>query len=813
MHDITQIEQFLEFLDPKEKVFTFCFLDLEGKSVVKGYGTRTLEVSELASHLSAQPSSTLHVTLNRTNGRGHKAVDMQSVRVLCIDLDRKVPLEEVRSIRSKFGCHCIVESSPSKYHLYWRLSPTVTREQWVKYQLSLACYFNSDMALAQVNKVIRVPGVSRICKDGTTFTPTIKYLDPDGIELDDATIVSIFPWIEEYYKLGLEKKKEERKSLRAVMHEGNGHLEEGALAFAATGRNNALYAATYSKVKECGYSEDQAIEWALTLNNKFEPPLDVLEATKTAKSGYAKGTAYREKRRAKIDAALTQLPSVEPTRTAACDTTCGADFSYDYSTRWLGQKRFSAPAVIERILQKYDKHLVRTGMIVYAFDVKGGRIWRSQKATREIIDSYINQISFDVINDPEFLETLCLTQDGEFSASKQQDAEARFTSNQFFSSTINRLLECNDIPRKDIATFDNEPALLYCSNGVLDMRSLKLSQARAEDYLLHQTSVAWDPAAKCPWWENFVAELFAENDDPRAMVAFMQRLFGYTMSGSIDEQRVFIHAGGGCNGKSKVLDTLATLGGHYSTRITASALSKSKKAIQQEFNRLGAKIEGKRIVLLDDLDTNTEWNEGTLKQLTGTEIPARNLYNEEKDIPNRSKIHVGCNQMPKVEAETEGIIRRICIINYNRMFEQSGEKEKEIRAMTRLEAPGILRWAVEGFRTMKGRLEYPPECLMAAKEYRTEQFKLEAVVEEVFCKPEPHEQTWELLSDLLKDVKSKLEEIGAVERIPSADQLGRLLKQKHGYISERRYNSAIKNVATFYLVKRKYKKDDISCIL
>lgn len=792
MHDITQVEQFLHFLDPTETVFTFCFLDLEGKGVVKGYGSRTLEVSELEQHLALQASATLHVTLNRTNGRGHKAADIESVRVLCIDLDRKVPLEEVRSIRQEFGCHCVVESSPSKYHLYWRLSPTVSREQWAKYQLSLACYFNSDMNLAQVNKVIRVPGVERICKDGSTFTPTIKYVAGEFVELDDANILNTFPWIEEYYKRGLEKKKEEKIKLRAVLREGNGHLEEGALAFAATGRNNALYTATYRKVRESGLSEEEAIEWALALNSKFEPPMDVIEATKTAKSGWQKGTAWREKRREKLDKALAELPAME------------AVFSYDYTERWLSENRFSAPSVVSRVLQKFDGHLVQTGNIVYAFDTDA-KVWRSQKSTCELIDGYVNDCCYDTIKDPIFIESLCLSDDGEFSLHKKQAAENRFTSHQFVSGTISRVLASKRITRKEISTFDDTPSLLYCANGVLDMMTLKLKEAQASDYLLHQTKVSWDPTATCPWWENFLSELFAENDDPAAMAAFMRELFGYTLSGSIAEQRVFIHAGGGCNGKSKVLDTLAMLGGRYSTRIAASTLSKTKKAMQQEFNRLGAKIEGKRVVVLDDLDTNTQWNEGTVKQLTSAEIPARNLFNEERDIPNRSKIHIGCNQVPEVEAESEGIIRRICLINYNRMFAQSAAKEKEIQEMVRREAPGILRWAVEGYRTSVKGLHYPEETLIAAKEYRHEQFKAEGVVERIFSKPSEGEDSWHAIAEIMADVKEALQEANAVDRVPSLEQLGRILKQQ-GYRSERKYWPETQTKATFYAIKRNYIK-------
>jgi P4 family phage/plasmid primase-like protien len=792
MHDISQVEQFLHFLDPTESVFTFCFLDQHSKEPLKGHGTVTLSLEELPNYLSSLDKPTAHVTLNRTNGKGRRAAHIESARVLCVDLDRIVPVEEIRSLRHEFQPSCIVESSPGRYHLYWRISPTVSLDQWQKYQLALACYFSGDYNLAQITKTIRVPGVERVCKDGTSFLPTIKYLDLEGAELDDANILSVFPWIEEYHKKADEKRREERKTLMKMVREGNGHLKEGAAVFTQTGRNSALFTAVYSTVKaNREMDEPRAMQYAIEFNENFTPPLDTMEVEKTAHSAYLRAESVREKQKEKLDKVLSKLPPTVP-----------AEFSYDYEAPDLKENRFTHMAALERVLQRYGHMMVRAGSTLYAFDESQGNVWRPQKHSRELISGFATDISYDMLHDPLFVETLCLDADGEFNANKKQAAEFRFASHQFVAGTINRIIETDRIVRKDTSTFDNEPTLLYCSNGVLDMRTLKLSQARAEDYLLHQTSVKWDPTAECPWWENFVAELFAENDDPGAMVTFMQQLFGYTLSGSIDEQKVFVHAGGGCNGKSKVLDTLGMLGGQYSARIAASTLSKSKKAMQQEFNRLGAKIAGKRVAILDDLDTNTQWNEGTIKQLTSAKIPARNLYDEERDIANRAKIHIGCNQVPEVEAESEGIIRRICLINYNRMFTQSAAKEAEIREMTSREAPGILRWAVEGFRSIQNRIVYPEETLIAATEYRHEQFKVEGVVERIFSKgPDP---TWEPMNVLLEDVKKSLQDEQAVDRMPSPEQLGRMLSQTHGFKCERRYHAESGKKARFYLLKRCY---------
>ena len=58
--------------------------------------------------------------------------------------------------------------------------------------------------------------------------------------------------------------------------------------------------------------------------------------------------------------------------------------------------------------------------------------------------------------------------------------------------------------------------------------------------------VAFDPEAKAPTWEAFLNDIFMRN---AAVVAYVQRAIGYSVTGSNAEQALFFEHGAGDNGK------------------------------------------------------------------------------------------------------------------------------------------------------------------------------------------------------------------------------------------------------------------------
>ncbi len=111
------------------------------------------------------------------------------------------------------------------------------------------------------------------------------------------------------------------------------------------------------------------------------------------------------------------------------------------------------------------------------------------------------------------------------------------------------------------AVLDTHPWLLNCQNGTLDLRTGKLREHRHDDYLTKICPVAYDAAATCPVFEKTLSTSMGNN---AGLIEFIQRAFGYSLTGSVEEQVLVLLWGTGANGKSTLVNAfLATLGPDY----------------------------------------------------------------------------------------------------------------------------------------------------------------------------------------------------------------------------------------------------------
>jgi phage/plasmid-associated DNA primase len=95
--------------------------------------------------------------------------------------------------------------------------------------------------------------------------------------------------------------------------------------------------------------------------------------------------------------------------------------------------------------------------------------------------------------------------------------------------------------------WDRDPWLLNCRNGTVDLRSGAVRRHRREDLLTNICPVAYDRAAECPQWLKFLREIM---DGNQALISYLQRAIGYSLTGSVEAQCLFFLYGSGQNGKS-----------------------------------------------------------------------------------------------------------------------------------------------------------------------------------------------------------------------------------------------------------------------
>ena len=162
----------------------------------------------------------------------------------------------------------------------------------------------------------------------------------------------------------------------------------------------------------------------------------------------------------------------------------------------------------------------------------------------------------------------------------------------------------------DADQLDRDPMRLTVENGTLDLRSGALNEHSRGDFITRKLGVVYDKAATCPRWEAFLARAFGGD---AALMQFVQRAVGYTLTGETTEQALLVLKGAGANGKSTFLSVLRSLLGEYAL---AAALASFLDGLTSIRNNL-ARLSGARLVSASEPERGRPLAESLVKQLTG----------------------------------------------------------------------------------------------------------------------------------------------------------------------------------------------------
>ncbi len=219
-----------------------------------------------------------------------------------------------------------------------------------------------------------------------------------------------------------------------------------------------------------------------------------------------------------------------------------------------------------------------------------------------------------------------------------------------------------------------DPWLLGVNNGVIELKTCAFRAATKEDYITMQADVAYDPDALCPNWDSFMERYTSGDKD---MVAYHQRRWGYTLTGSVAGEAMFIMHGRGRNGKTTDRETHRTLLGDYAITADASMMMDRKQGSSPTPEI--ARLHGKRLVVVSESQENQKLNEQRVKYITSNEtIAARGMYKDFFEFMPTHKTVLTTNHRPVVYGTDDGIWRRLHYIE-SKMVISDNEKVEDFR--------------------------------------------------------------------------------------------------------------------------------------
>jgi putative DNA primase/helicase len=318
-----------------------------------------------------------------------------------------------------------------------------------------------------------------------------------------------------------------------------------------------------------------------------------------------------------------------------------------------------------------------------------------------------------------------------------------------------RIKEMVDLARSDVPVMPDEldasPDLLNTESGTIELRTGELREHRREDLITKLAPAEYRPDALAPAWEAFLERVLPGEE----LREFVQRASGYSATGDVSEQCMFINHGSGANGKSTFQEAIAAALGDYAMRApTEMLLTKRSGGIPNDI----ARLKGSRFVASSETEEGRRLAESLIKDLTGQDtVTARFLWAELFEFTPTHKLWLSTNHKPEIRGTDNAIWRRIRLIPWSVTIPPA-EQNKKLPATLRREIAGILAWIVRGcLEWRREGLQAPDEVRRATGQYRAEMDVLAGFLAECCELDTGH---WEYAKDLYECYKRWCDENG-----------------------------------------------------
>jgi putative DNA primase/helicase len=199
--------------------------------------------------------------------------------------------------------------------------------------------------------------------------------------------------------------------------------------------------------------------------------------------------------------------------------------------------------------------------------------------------------------------------------------------------------------------WDRDTWLLNTPGGSIDLHTGATLPHDPAKYMTKITAVA--PGGECPLWRKFLYEVTGDNAE---LQAFLQRIAGYALTGSVREHAVFFFYGTGGNGKGVFLNTLTAILADYA----AVAPMETFTASRNEHHPTDlAGLRGAHFVTAQETEEGRRWAASKIKAMTGGDpISARFMRQDFFEYTPQFKLVIAGNHKPGLRGVDEAIRRR-----------------------------------------------------------------------------------------------------------------------------------------------------------
>lgn len=257
--------------------------------------------------------------------------------------------------------------------------------------------------------------------------------------------------------------------------------------------------------------------------------------------------------------------------------------------------------------------------------------------------------------------------------------------------------------------FNTNPLLVGTPTGYIDLTTGEHHAPDPTKLISMSTGVSPTDEANCPKWKEFL--LWACGDDP-ALVDYLQKFFGYCLSGLMNEEIMTFLYGPGGNGKGVMLSTIGRVLGDYYLSTPATTFMAAR---HQEHATELARLQHRRLVSASETNEDDKWNMARIKEITGNENPlsARFMRQDFFQFWPVCKLLIIGNNKPVMDDVDPAIGRRMRMIEFMRT---PSHINRHLKDDMHGEFASVLRWIVDGFTRYRAEGLEPPDVVRRASQ-------------------------------------------------------------------------------------------------
>lgn len=238
--------------------------------------------------------------------------------------------------------------------------------------------------------------------------------------------------------------------------------------------------------------------------------------------------------------------------------------------------------------------------------------------------------------------------------------------------------------------------IISCKNGLLHLPSGRIYRHSPNFYSTSALAYDHNADAEPPKeWLSFLTSVWGDDADS---IAALQDVFGYLLGTDTDQQKIPLLVGPKRSGKGTIARVLTALLGQQ------ALVSPTLTSLESNFGM--APLIGKAVALIADARMSSRADQHVIAEkllsVSGEDMQTI----DRKNLPAwtgrlSARFFIMTNELPRITDSSGALASRFVILTMTKSFLGSEDHGLTNRLLDEL--PGILNWAIEGWRRLRSR--------------------------------------------------------------------------------------------------------------